>query len=628
MKATRVLFFILLSTAQLMGQLKEVAVPQYYQQRLSEQSNGRSFSTLAELDTIALPFWDDFSFSGQSVDSSLWQNGVGVFINPAIGITQPTINVATFDGINAKGRPYDPDSKFVTKTDSLLSHAIDLSTVPVAKSNSVYLSFFWQMKGLGELPDPKDSLRVDFLNSNGQWIRQWSVVGELENKQDDFQQVYLQVSGSEYFHEGFRFRFQSFGNTTGAFDSWHVDYIYLNQDRSTTNESIFDHAIATEPLSLFNTYTLIPYSQLFAFPDTIFSSVEVAIRSFENDIQPVEYTYIIRDEIAEQDIFVSDSTTFPLTNFGRDTIRTKAIDNTIFNASTDSLHITAEFQFNSGDNYLVKSINNGGADTTYLVDEFYNYRVNDTIRKEYIIHDILAYDDGSAEFAAGISESNGEIAVQFVLAESDSVTAIDIHFPQIKPLVVEGETMDLAVYTDLSGETGTILARQNFPIGVADSINQFKRFTFEIPVVVPDTFYIAFRQFKDEFIGIGLDKNNDQGDKIWSKSRGQWFPNLDVKGSLMMRPIFGKTDFDPNMILGTESEIHAQTVNFYPNPAKDVVNIKGQFDTIELLSISGNKIQVSISNSQINTTGLADGLYLIKTRYKNTIQTSKLIIQR
>ena len=132
---------ILVLAPKLLAQLEVRPVPIYHQ-KVQTYPNARTAAVVAELDTISLPFWDDFSFSEPDVDSTLWQNGIGVFINPAIGINQPTINVATFDGINSVGRPYNSESDFVAPTDSLLSHAIDLSGVPLDKRSTVYLSFF------------------------------------------------------------------------------------------------------------------------------------------------------------------------------------------------------------------------------------------------------------------------------------------------------------------------------------------------------------------------------------------------------------------------------------------------------------------------------------------------------
>lgn len=616
---------ILVLAPKLFAQLEVRPVPIYHQ-KVQTYPNARTAAVVAELDTISLPFWDDFSFSEPDVDSTLWQNGIGVFINPAIGINQPTINVATFDGINSVGRPYNSESDFVAPTDSLLSHAIDLSGVPLDKRSTVYLSFFWQMQGLGELPDETDSLRLEFFDRNGEWIKQWSITGLEENISQDFQKVYIPITASEYFHAGFRFKFQSYGKTTGAFDSWHLDYIYLNQDRNTSNESIFDHAIATEPVSLFNTYTQIPYSQLFAFPDTIFTPVTVVLSSFENNIQPVEYNYIIKDEWASNIIYTENSTINPLTNFGRGTIETAAIDKSIFNANTDSLYISMEFQFISGDKYFIKSINNGGADTTFLVDDFFNFRLNDTIRQDFLIHDVLAYDDGSAEFSAGINQSNGELAIQFVIAEQDSITDIDIYFPLIKPVVSEGEQMNLSIFSDLSGEIGTLLAKQNFTLSPSDSINKFTRYSFEVPVVVSDTFYIGFQQFKDDYIGIGLDKTNNQGSKIFVNTQGDWERNIKVEGSLMMRPIFGKTDYDPNAVVGIE-ESENKNLYIYPNPAKDLIYVQGDFDELQMISISGQIINFRIQNSTINSSSIPDGIYILKATIKNQVQTQKIIIR-
>jgi len=202
--------------------------------------------TLAINDTIGLPFWDDFSRVSIDPDSNFWSYGKDLHISSHIGLNSPTINVASFDGVDGDGNPFDSGSDFVAPTDSLVSKPIDMTSVPSNKQNTVYFSFYWQMGGLGDFPDNEDSLRVQFYNQDSIWITQWTKIGKVENLSEGFQKVMIPVSDDQFFHQGFKFRFQSFGNTTGPFDTWHLDYVYLNRDR-VQNESLFDHALACAP---------------------------------------------------------------------------------------------------------------------------------------------------------------------------------------------------------------------------------------------------------------------------------------------------------------------------------------------------------------------------------------------
>ena len=42
------------------------------------------------------------------------------------------------------------------------------------------------------------------------------------------------------------------------------------------------------------------------------------------------------------------------------------------------------------------------------------------------INDYLSYDDGKAEFAAGINQEDGEVVVMYILKQIDTITHIDL----------------------------------------------------------------------------------------------------------------------------------------------------------------------------------------------------------
>jgi len=60
---------------------------------------------------LTLPFMDDFSYASLESSelhypiTSLWLDN-DVFINSTLGVNPPSIGVATFDGLDAKGEPY------------------------------------------------------------------------------------------------------------------------------------------------------------------------------------------------------------------------------------------------------------------------------------------------------------------------------------------------------------------------------------------------------------------------------------------------------------------------------------------------------------------------------------------
>ena len=100
-----------------------------------------------------------------------------------------------------------------------------------------------------------------------------------------------------------------------------------------------------------------------------------------------------------------------------------------FDQNADSLFLELEFSVKSGDKNLIDSIYNAGNDTVFY--DHIDLRVNDTARAYLTIHDYFAYDDGSAEFGAGINQENGRIAYQFVAKTPQYIDHVDAYFPNI-----------------------------------------------------------------------------------------------------------------------------------------------------------------------------------------------------
>ena len=50
----------------------------------------------------------------------LWQKSVGIFVSPSLGNLPPSLNVASFDGLDDKGKPYSLTPPAIGATDALL----------------------------------------------------------------------------------------------------------------------------------------------------------------------------------------------------------------------------------------------------------------------------------------------------------------------------------------------------------------------------------------------------------------------------------------------------------------------------------------------------------------------------
>jgi len=105
---------------------------------------------------IELPFADDFSATDVYPDSNLWEDQY-VFVNKVMAVNPPTIGVATFDGLDDEGNPYQGFSVDNAPCDTLTSKEINLSSFTT--NNNVYFSFFYQAGGYADFPNPNDTLQ-------------------------------------------------------------------------------------------------------------------------------------------------------------------------------------------------------------------------------------------------------------------------------------------------------------------------------------------------------------------------------------------------------------------------------------------------------------------------------------
>ncbi|MDH5603266.1 MAG: hypothetical protein OEY51_04990, partial [Cyclobacteriaceae bacterium] len=128
-----------------------------------------------EATPLSLPFWDDFSTSRIFPNPEKWINSEDVFVGDGMSVNPPSIFTATFDGTDAAGKPYSLDTSSDGPTDRLTSQPIDLSLY--GPSDKIYMSFFYQAKGEGEIPNKNDSLRLEFKQKNGLWKTAWSITG-------------------------------------------------------------------------------------------------------------------------------------------------------------------------------------------------------------------------------------------------------------------------------------------------------------------------------------------------------------------------------------------------------------------------------------------------------------------
>ncbi|MBL6446791.1 T9SS type A sorting domain-containing protein [Fulvivirga sp. 29W222] len=614
---------ITFSIGQSMAQLKVYSIKKTDQSAKKKKDvNAREEATV-----INLPFWDDFSYSNNQPSDSLWQAS-GVFINNGLGITPPSLGVASFDGTDAYGQGYSVNANSSGKTDSLTSLPIDLSGLSV--SDDVYISFFYQYAGYGDSPDSEDSIRLEIMKDDSTWVSIWPGSVQL-NTTGNFIQVIKKIDDAAYFHESFQFQFTSFGRRSGPFDVWNIDYVYVNKNRSESDLFFPDRTISTPMIKIFNDYVAIPYNH---FDPSLLEYPTLNFYNLEDGTIPSPYGYKVggvinyyHSGVLSSDLFDTLSITAVGQPLAPREIQSLKLDpflsSVTFNNSADSVEIEATLAIDAGDNV---------DDYDPAIYSPMDFRINDTTRSTFTLSSYYAYDDSGAEVAAGLLNGAGKsLAYQFDLAKdtTDYIVAIDIYFPYINTDPT-GKEIDLSIWRAIdtnnsSPSTTSIIHRERTVAQRGSGLNEFVRYKLRNAVEVTDTFFIGYKQIGAGDLGIGLDKNTNSGNKIFFNIDGTWQRNTLVEGSLMMRPIFGTPP--SSTVTGLPGKVTTK-LSVYPNPSSGKYTIKGTFKTVKVFDIHGVEQNFSLisdgKNATLNLEHHAEGLYILQFIRKERIETIKV----
>lgn len=561
-------------------------------------------SQLTYSQSITLPFFDDFSQNKTSIPNpKLWING-GVSINNTFPINQPSVNVATFDSRNTAGIPYNFSNKFAYgSTDTLTSRPIDLSTSSLA--DSVYLSFYWEAKGLGELPDSDDSLVVSFLNDKNQWKTIWRQEGISK---DAFTQKILVVNKTEYFHKNFQFRFETRGRQSGAFDMWHVDFVYLNKKRRLRDIYTQDIALRSFKNNYLKRYSAMPLRQYLVNPSAeTNSSMEVLVSTLQRNARLVNFTWTVADTVSKRTLLNEKG--------GNETITTPNSPN-----KKNNVPVFSSFPQKQAVLKFTQKIAYEGTGTTIVPDSTNNIPdafllSNDSVSIYTPLLDYYAYDDGTAETGADTDQSLGKVAIKFVLSKADTVNAVRFNFtPYFKD--ISGQFFLLQIMESANGKPGKILHQQSVKVKYANEINGFIEYPLDLNIAVKDTFFVAWTKVNDDVIGVGVDKNSDFGSNIYYSLGNEWIQNKSLKGSLMVRPIMG---FKANSAGQNGSPLANEEPNdkqflVYPNPTTGLVS--WNFENIKSISIfdaSGKEVfyKETLDSQELNLKNLPESIYFL-----------------
>jgi len=547
-------------------------------------------------------------------DTSLWQDNYAYW-NHRYPVNPPTIGVATLDGLDENGYPYD----FVNTTltgiaDYLTSKPIDLGGLTA--SDSVFLSFYYQPQGRGNAPESGDSLCLEFWSpDSSKWYPIWSTAGEGVT---DFKHKIIKINSFVYLDNGFQFRFYNYANLSGSLDHWNIDYVYLNKLRSSVDTVRDDVAFTYDPNTLLREFTSMPW------------------RHYRN--QPGSY---MRDTLS---VFQrnNNSTGRLVANSNMSIYYEGNLEGSFNHPSNPSIPAFTNFTTVYDVSTQPFFYDTTGRDTSAIFDVWFRHnttpdfcRLNDTVTFQQVFENYYAYDDGTAEAAYGPQGTGAKLAYKFTIPFADTLRSVRMHFsPSVNNVSNKAFLLTIWDATGAGGTPGTILYQNttySLPV-YANEANGFTEYYFDQKFVLNGTFYVGWQQLDADRLNIGFDNNTNNQSKIYYNVGSSW-NQTSFSGSLMMRPVFTyAADYWYASVNDNESQFHE--AKLWPNPSDESFRINPGHDNsyhIKIFDLNGKlvKEETAMNETTIMVNEMENGLYIVELRDTGSkmISYSKIIIQ-
>jgi hypothetical protein len=599
----------------------------------------------AAADTLALPFFDDFSAATNGIpDQNKWLDRT-VFINNTYGINQPTIGAATFDILNEKGELYEQTNSYGFTADSLTSKPIRL--LPADTLGGVFLSFYFQPGGYGDMPEREDSLVLQFRLNDTTWISAWrastdktlktnaahvmqefmqSIDTQIYTLSDTFQTKFYRAMvpiPKRFCYSGFQLRFVNYASRatseiegmTGNCDTWNLDMVYLNRNRTIADTVMIDVALQQPVKSILKGYESMPWRHLKlstrAQREQLFTGGKV----------------LLGYNVANLAKSASSFTTSVNLRCVQGGALNKG-DRGGHNIQADTVRSDFEHYLSSEDILSPSATQDSVAFDIKLYIDSYNANpglrsvlvANDTSTYEQKFYTCYSYDDGTAENGYGVfgnSASRARIAVQYYSYLADTLSSVYIYFNSTQ----DGGNLQpftLSVWNDVGGAPGQQLYSESNHTAEFDSLNSFVCYKLTRKVVVNGLFYVGIVQQSNALLNIGFDKNRAPAGKLFVDEGNGWVKSAyDGVGALMIRPSFAPFTWDETT--GAPREKTTYTVVAYPNPADEELYLKLPSElqdkniSAKIISYTGRTLlhRVDVTDV-INVSGLPQGAYLLQ----------------
>ncbi len=610
---------------------------------------------------LELPFFDDFSGMEIYPDNHLWEDDEA-YINQDYALFPVSVGAATLDAVDSNGDIYSNANVFPFEADHLTSNPVRLDSVfspqPKALSpkDSVYMSFYFQPQGMGNDPQPGDSLVLQFLAVSlndtvvieGEvpaendtviyegWTRVWASGGmkidTFAQGNNYFRRVMIPITDSaKYFNDQFQFRFVNYASLAdnslmswqSNVDHWNIDYVELDWNRSAADTISNDVTFVSGSPSFLKRYSSMPYWQYRTnFVNEMSMDFDMLIANLDDEPHNTSYIYNVYNPSGDI-IETYDGGFYTLTPFYE--------DGYVNYPNFSNPEVTLPFPFTTDSiSFEIEHVLNSDASLIH--------QKNDTVRSVQTFSNYYAYDDGTAEAGYGVTPSGAQLAYRFQLNDPDTLTSVRIFFNKTKN-EANLQYFYLNVWADNNGVPGELLYQSESGIlpEYGEGLNDFT--TFEIDPVIfktkNSTFYVGWEKTTDHILNVGYDFSRNSSDNLLYNTSGEWLPSR-YQGSLMVRPVFrgGQQGNAP------EPAVSDEKLKVYPNPARPdeiiTIQLPASFEvsdqlTMKFYSLDGRKVyeggfQPNFPAGQI----MSKGIYLIRVYNpaNQKIYSNKIVITR
>lgn len=565
-------------------------------------------SSITPMDT--LPFFDDFSYSPLSPypKAKHWIDS-NVFVNHTFAIAPPSIGVATFDGLNKFGYPYNLSALVSNSSpaDKLTSMHINLEkkgNYSYSPADSIYLSFYYQAEGRGDAPEANDSLSLDFYKPNSNtWVKVWGKKGYNPGGADSlFHLVMVPIKDIEYFDSLFQFRFRNRATLSGSLDHWNIDYVYIDKNRSYADTIMEDDAFEYMSTSFLKNYATMPYRHY--IPSEMAPQLYNYMRNNFTSGKNTFYNYTVTDKNNALVHFYNGGSAniLPYSSNGTHNVPQHASPAIPFAfPSLSSMGI-----------FTIKHVISSNPDLK---------RQNDTIFQTQRFSDYYAYDDGTAEVGYYNNTYGAKNAVRYTLNVNDTLRGIRVYFDPITDgQNIINSTFRLMVWADGSNGPGNVIYRDSvaYPVYLQGHYNMMPTYNLTSCLnLSAGTYYFGLQQTSNRALNIGFDKNNNHSDAFYYDIGNGWVQSA-IKGSIMINPLLGCA-LDPLPVGIDNQETSAGRISVFPNPAQTSIQIETNSITVEngtvnIISSIGQTVYSTVFNSHdsIDISNLPNGIYFVQ----------------